>query len=59
MKKIRSILFILVSLFSLSSCNTFIGFGRDIERLGEGMQNKADGKTWSGNESHVPADSPY
>ncbi|MGB2402291.1 MAG: hypothetical protein ACPIA7_02650 [Akkermansiaceae bacterium] len=59
MKIFCSLMFISVSLFSLSSCNTFIGFGRDIERLGEGMQNKADGKTWSGNERHMPADSPY
>ncbi|MDG1357308.1 MAG: entericidin [Akkermansiaceae bacterium] len=59
MKKICSSLLLLVSLLSLSSCNTFIGLGRDIERLGEGMQNKADGKTWSGNQSQAPADSPY
>lgn len=59
MNKICSALLLFVSLLSLSSCNTFIGMGRDIERLGEGMQNKADGKTWSGNEARVPADSPY
>jgi len=43
----------------LSSCNTFIGMGRDIERLGEGMQNKADGKSWSGNAGSAPQGSPY
>ena len=59
MKKICTALLLLVSLLSLSSCNTFIGVGRDIEKLGEGMQNKAEGKTWSGNDRHVPADSPY
>jgi predicted small secreted protein len=59
MKKICTALLLLGSLLSLSSCNTFIGVGRDIEKLGEGMQNKADGKTWSGNDRHVPVDSPY
>ena len=59
MKKIGSTLLLLATLLCLSSCNTFIGVGRDIERLGEGMQNKADGKSWSGNAGAAPQGSPY
>jgi predicted small secreted protein len=35
---------------TLSSCNTAIGFGRDLRLLGTGMENKAHGKTWNGGE---------
>lgn len=46
MKKIASILFltvvILVSLFAIAGCNTFEGFGKDIERSGEAIQDVAD-----------------
>ena len=31
-----------------SSCNTFIGAGRDIQTLGSGMQNKGHGREWNG-----------
>jgi predicted small secreted protein len=43
-----------------SSCNTFIGFGRDIEGLGSGMQNKAHGKDWAseGGTNVQPAPAP-
>lgn len=46
----------LVSLFcvvGLSSCNTAIGFGRDMRQLGNGLENKAHGRDWNGN---TPAD---
>jgi predicted small secreted protein len=34
---------------ALSSCNTFIGLGRDLKQLGGGMENTADKATgWSG-----------
>jgi predicted small secreted protein len=33
---------------TLSSCNTAIGFGRDLRLLGTGMENKAHGRTWEG-----------
>lgn len=59
MKKICSFALATLTLFALSSCNTFIGMGRDIESLGEGMQNKADGKTWSGREKNAPEAVPY
>jgi len=28
----------------LSSCNTFVGMGRDFQRLGQGFENTAYGK---------------
>lgn len=34
----------------LSSCNTYIGMGRDIQKLGEGIQNTGYGSGWSGNQ---------
>jgi predicted small secreted protein len=55
MKNIRSVLILLTASLTLSSCNTFIGIGRDIENLGNGMQNKAEGKTWSG-QTKAPAE---
>lgn len=30
----------------LSSCNTFLGMGRDFQRLGQGLENTAYGKKW-------------
>ena len=46
MKKFASILFIaailLVTLFAIAGCNTFEGFGKDIQRSGEVIQNAAD-----------------
>lgn len=30
--------------FLLSSCNTFVGMGRDFQRLGQGLENTAYGK---------------
>ena len=32
--------------FLLSSCNTFVGVGRDAQRLGQGVENTAYGKKW-------------
>lgn len=32
----------------LTSCNTTIGFGRDLKLLGTGIGNKIQGKTWEG-----------
>ena len=34
----------------VSSCNTAIGFGRDIRQLGQGMENTAYGKKFDGTE---------
>ena len=47
MKKL-SVLLALAAVVSLSSCNTAIGFGRDLRLLGSGMENKAHGRTWDG-----------
>jgi predicted small secreted protein len=32
----------------LSSCNTAIGFGRDMREVGVGLENKAHGREWNG-----------
>ena len=37
-------------LMGLSSCNTFIGMGRDIRQMGEGMEHVAHGKRPDGSE---------
>lgn len=47
MKKLLALL-ALGAAVSLSSCNTAIGFGRDLRLLGTGMENKAHGKTFDG-----------
>ncbi|MFC5050617.1 hypothetical protein ACFPK9_08330 [Rubritalea spongiae] len=39
---------LIIGLFGLSSCNTFVGVGRDFKSLGQGVENKAYGKTWQG-----------
>lgn len=41
---------LLAACLALASCNTAIGFGRDIRSLGEGMENTAYGRTWDGQE---------
>jgi predicted small secreted protein len=41
MKKIISILCVLAIGVGLSACNTFKGFGRDVERGGEKVQDAA------------------
>jgi predicted small secreted protein len=42
------------------SCNTAIGFSRDLRSLGTGMENKAHGRTWQGDGGvgGVPAPNP-
>lgn len=49
---------IIVSLaaVALTSCNTMIGVGRDFSQLGEGMQNKAQGKKFDGSTSESQQD---
>jgi predicted small secreted protein len=49
MKKLLALL-ALGAAVSLSSCNTAIGFGRDLRLLGTGMENKAHGRDWNGNQ---------
>ncbi|MEN8785649.1 MAG: entericidin [Akkermansiaceae bacterium] len=47
--KYRLPLMIILALGSsllLSSCNTFLGMGRDFQRLGQGLENTAYGKKW-------------
>jgi len=47
MKKLLALL-ALGAVVSLTSCNTAIGFGRDLRLLGTGMENKAHGREWNG-----------
>ena len=42
MKKLISVLSILMFSLSLSACNTMKGFGKDVERGGEKVQGAAD-----------------
>ena len=44
--------------FTVSSCNTFIGMGRDIEMLGSGMQNKAQGKAGDSSQNDSAQSAP-
>ena len=41
MKKIISLMFIAVMAAGVSACNTFKGFGQDVERGGEKVQDAA------------------
>lgn len=41
MKKTISVVFILAMSIGLSACNTFKGFGQDVERGGEKVQDAA------------------
>jgi predicted small secreted protein len=47
MKKLHAIAALAV-VVTLSSCNTAIGFGRDMRLLGTGIENKSHGRTWDG-----------
>jgi predicted small secreted protein len=49
MKKLLTCL-ALGAVVALSSCNTAIGFGRDMRQLGTGLENKAHGRAWDGGE---------
>lgn len=51
MKMLAPVLLIAVC---LSSCNTMIGFGRDLRQLGEGMENRATGNDYDSNDTNVP-----
>jgi len=39
---------LLIASLALVSCNTAIGFSRDVRSLGEGMENTAYGRDWKG-----------
>ena len=51
MKKLFALL-VLGAAASLTSCNTTIGFGRDLKLLGTGIGNKIQGKTWEGGQQY-------
>lgn len=48
MKKLLALVAAVVAVASFTSCNTAIGFGRDMRQLGTGLENKAHGRTWDG-----------
>ncbi|MBT8038135.1 MAG: hypothetical protein KJO21_11370 [Verrucomicrobiae bacterium] len=50
--------FSVLVVFAVSSCNTFIGVGRDFQRLGTGIQNTGHGKTWDGQEKPTDPAAP-
>jgi len=37
----KTLLIMLVALFALSACNTMEGFGKDVEKLGSKIEEKA------------------
>ena len=49
--KIFALASLLISSLALVSCNTAIGFSRDLRSLGEGMENTAYGRDWKGQQS--------
>jgi predicted small secreted protein len=61
-KPMKAIFLLLVGVGSiaLTSCNTFIGLGRDMRIAGEGMENAANKATGgsSGTESYDGANAP-
>lgn len=44
----KRMIVVLLAGAALTSCNTMIGVGRDFRQLGEGMENKAQGKNFDG-----------
>lgn len=44
----KSLVFLVIPALALCSCNTLVGFGRDIKSVGDGIENKAYGKQWNG-----------
>jgi len=46
--KFSALLLASAAILTLNSCNTFVGVGRDFKSLGNGVENKAYGKTWKG-----------
>jgi predicted small secreted protein len=44
----KRMIVVLLAGVALTSCNTMIGLGRDFRQLGEGMENKAQGKKFDG-----------
>ncbi len=55
MKTILTTLSLVVAFSLLNSCNTFIGATRDVQSFGTGLENKAKGKTWEGQEITRPS----
>jgi|TARA_B110000908_G_scaffold172180_1_gene238180 predicted small secreted protein len=54
MKKFFYMIVLAAAACASSSCNTFIGAGRDIQTLGSGMENKGHGRDWNGPTASAP-----
>jgi len=52
----KRLIIVCLSAVALTSCNTMIGVGRDFRQLGEGMENKAQGKKFDGSTSESQQD---
>jgi predicted small secreted protein len=50
----KLILSSLILVFLISSCNTTIGFARDMRQAGEGLEKAAQGKHGGGDEVGAP-----
>ncbi len=48
----------LLAVILLGSCNTTIGISRDLRQLGEGMERKAQGGTFTGEEPEYDENLP-
>lgn len=60
MKKSCFLAVLTIASFALGSCNTFIGAGRDIQGLGQGIQNKGNTGSWNGTGPNpAAANNPY
>jgi predicted small secreted protein len=50
----KKIVFSMIVAFGLSSCNTMIGFARDMRQAGEGLEKSAQGKQTGGGDVGAP-----
>lgn len=48
----KTIAFGFLAAIALSSCNTTIGFGRDLRQLGTGMENMAHGRSFGDSQAN-------
>jgi len=58
MNKFSYLALLTIASFALSSCNTFIGAGRDLKGLGTGIENQGTTGTWNGTGAPTTAN-PY
>ena len=54
----KALAIVALAVLTLSSCNTMIGMGRDFRQLGEGMENKANGRNFDGTDPNQQENVP-